>query len=261
MSSDVALVTGSGAGIGRACALALAQAGFRVIANDRVSAGCEETVRIIERAGGIAEPAVFDVTDAAAWADVVETVGVPITVLINNAALKASNEPGDGALLDLDIGCWDRMVAVNLSGPMLGSRAVLPGMLAAGKGSIVMISSISAIRSVPGLATAYTATKAGLLGLMRTIASTYGAAGIRSNALAPGMVLTEAADDQVQNTSLRGQGLIGRDGTPEDIGAVVRFLASDESRFVNGQTLVVDGGISVQLAGVPGRVHHVGAHD
>jgi NAD(P)-dependent dehydrogenase (short-subunit alcohol dehydrogenase family) len=259
MGSSVALVTGAGAGLGRASALALAGAGHHVVVNDRNRAGCEETARLVRAGGGDAEAAVFDVTSPTDWRAALDAVGEPVTVLVNNAALKASTEPGDGALLDLEPDAWDRMLAVNLTGPMLGSRAVLPGMLAQGRGSIVMISSISAVRSVPGLATAYTSAKAGLIGLTRAIAATYGAAGVRCNALAPGIVLADGAAKGAQSTSLGRQGLIGRDGRASDIGSVVRFLASDDSEFVNGQTLVVDGGISVQLAGVPGRFAGVGA--
>jgi NAD(P)-dependent dehydrogenase (short-subunit alcohol dehydrogenase family) len=258
VTNGIALVTGAGAGLGRASALALARAGYRVVVNDRDRAGCAQTVHAVRSAGGAAEAAVFDVTDAAGWQRTVDAVDEPVTVLVNNAALKASTEPGDGGLLDLDLDAWDRMLAVNLTGPMLGTRAVLPGMLSAGRGSIVMVSSISAVRSVPGLATAYTAAKAGLIGLTRAVAATYGAAGIRCNALAPGIILAadaaHGAVEDPQSTSLSGHGLIAHDGRAEEIGAVVRFLASDDSAFVNGQTLVVDGGISVHLAGVPGRV-------
>jgi NAD(P)-dependent dehydrogenase (short-subunit alcohol dehydrogenase family) len=249
----VALVTGAGAGLGRAIAVALAEAGYRVVVNDRDPDGCAETVRMLSAAGATAGAAVFDVSDVEAWAAAVDAIGAPVSVLVNNAALKASTEPGDGGLLDMALDAWDRMLSINLSGPMLGARAVLPGMLAAGGGSIVMISSISAVRSVPGLATAYTAAKAGVIGLTRAIAATYGQAGVRCNAIAPGIVLAEGGGAGAQSTSLSGQGLIWRDGRATDIGSVVRFLASDDSAFLNGQTLVVDGGISVNLAGVAGR--------
>jgi len=198
---------------------------------------------------------VFDVAEERSWASAIGDIAAdwgPVKVLVNNAALKASTEPGDGDLLSMDLNAWQRILRVNLGGPMLGARAVLPGMLARRGGSIIMISSISAVRSVPGLATAYTAAKAGLDGLTRSIATTFGPSGVRCNSVAPGIVLADGAAGAAA-TSLSEQGLIARDGTATDIGSVVAFLAGEQSRFVNGQTLIVDGGISNNLAGVGGR--------
>jgi NAD(P)-dependent dehydrogenase (short-subunit alcohol dehydrogenase family) len=253
----VALVTGAGAGIGRACATALAADGFLVAVNDLDQAACASTVDLIRSGGCQAEAFPFDVSDEAAWhsaAREIRSVLGAVTALVHNAAVKASSDPGDGALLDMQLSSWDRTMAVNLRGPMLGTRTILPQMLEERHGSIVMISSISAVRSVPGLATAYTAAKAGLIGLTQTIAVTYGSSGIRCNAIAPGIVLPDDPPNRpgtaAAGTSLAAAGLIGHDGRAGDISSVVAFLAGPKSLFVNGQTLVVDGGISVHLAGV-----------
>jgi NAD(P)-dependent dehydrogenase (short-subunit alcohol dehydrogenase family) len=255
-AGPVALVTGAGAGIGRACVFALSESGFTVVANDIDADACDKTVALAGDAGGSACAAVFDVSDEDSWRstvlEVLRDLG-PIAVLVNNAALKASTEPGDGGVLDMLLPTWDRILTVNLRGPMLGARAVLPSMLERGHGSIVMMSSISSVRSVPGLATAYTVAKAGLDGLTRTIAVTYGPGGIRCNALAPGLILADDMPPGPSSTSLSGQGLIREDGRTADVASVVSFLASDRSKFINGQTILVDGGISANLAGVTSR--------
>jgi NAD(P)-dependent dehydrogenase (short-subunit alcohol dehydrogenase family) len=132
------------------------------------------------------------------------------------------------------------------------ARAVLPGTLERGHGSIVM-SSISSVRPVPGLAAAYPVAKAGLDGLTRTIAVTYGPGGIRCNAVAPGLILADDMPSGPSPTSFDRQGLIREDGRNVDVASVVSFLAFDQSKFINGQTILVDGGIGANLAGVAGR--------
>jgi NAD(P)-dependent dehydrogenase (short-subunit alcohol dehydrogenase family) len=179
----------------------------------------------------------------------------PVTGLVNNAAVKASRL-GDAGLLDTDVAVWDRIFAVNLRGPMLGARAVLPGMLEGGGGSIVMISATSAYRGVAGFATAYSSAKAGINGLMIAIATTYGGQGIRCNSIAPGLIIVEESPSQDTHIE-RTAGLLHRLGRPEDIAAVVTLLIGDEGAYINGQVITVDGGMTSHTAGLsrpaPGR--------
>ncbi|MFZ4189413.1 SDR family NAD(P)-dependent oxidoreductase [Streptomyces pseudogriseolus] len=249
-----ALVTGAGAGIGRACAKALATQGATVISTDINLETAQETCEQIRASGGTAEAFALDVADNAAWESVLASVRSRhggVTVLVNNAALKAS-VAGDGALLDTPVDVWDRVIAANLRGPMLGARHVLPDMVAAGNGSIVMMSSTAALHSVAGFATAYSSAKAGMIGLMRTIAATYGTQGVRCNAVAPGVIMV--GDDTESQEAFRKSsgGLVQRPGQPADIAETVAFLSSDAGSYINGQVLVVDGGL---MAHMPGLSH------
>jgi NAD(P)-dependent dehydrogenase (short-subunit alcohol dehydrogenase family) len=246
----IALITGAGAGIGRGCAIALAAAGATVVVTDINSAGVAETTALIKQNGGQAYSYSLNITDAGQWNEVVTDVNAqygPITVLVNNAALKSSLAPGDVGLVELNIDTWDRMFEVNVRGPMLGSRRVLPGMLAQGHGSIIMISSLSAFLATPNACTAYSPTKAAVDALMRSIAVTYGREGIRCNSIAPGVTIVDDSPAQ-QRREERMKGVLGRTGRPADIGGAVAFLASRSSEYVNGQVLAVDGGLSVRMA-------------
>jgi NAD(P)-dependent dehydrogenase (short-subunit alcohol dehydrogenase family) len=245
---QVALVTGAGAGIGRACALALARTGAVVAVTDISEDGAKETHELVVAEGGASAAYRLDVSDEDDWDRVVSevdrTVG-PILTLVNNAGYKASLSPNDRGLLDLD-----RMMRVNLTGPMLGSRRVLPAMLAAGRGSIIMFSSVTALASPPNHATAYSSSKAGLLSLMRSIAVSYGPAGIRCNAIAPGVTVVDEASVAQREFYSSTTSMTGRVGRPNDMASAVLFLASDGASFVNGQTLVVDGGLTAHLPGL-----------
>ena len=250
---QVALVTGAGAGIGRACALALARTGVVVAVTDISEDGAKETHELVVAEGGASAAYRLDVSDEDDWDRVVSevdrTVG-PILTLVNNAGYKASLSPNDRGLLDLDLATWDRMMSVNLTGPMLGSRRVLPIMLAAGRGSIIMFSSVTALASPPNHATAYSSSKAGLLSLMRSIAVSYGPAGIRCNAIAPGVTVVDEASVAQREFDSSTTSMTGRVGRPNDMASAVLFLASDGASFVNGQTLVVDGGLTAHLPGL-----------
>jgi NAD(P)-dependent dehydrogenase (short-subunit alcohol dehydrogenase family) len=242
VAHEVALVTGAGSGIGRACALALAQVGTVVAVTDVDAAGAKETHDLIAADGGASHFYRLDVTEEKDWDGVVREVEQrhgAVSVLVNNAGYKASQAPGDQGLVDLDLPTWDRMMSVNLRGPMLGSRRVLPSMLDAGHGTIIMLSSITALACPPSHGTAYTTTKTALLGLTRSIAVSYGPRGVRCNAVAPGII----AMDEASTDGFTGQ------GRPADIANAVVFLASEAASFVNGHTLIVDGGL---LATTPG---------
>jgi NAD(P)-dependent dehydrogenase (short-subunit alcohol dehydrogenase family) len=252
LEGRVALVTGAGAGIGRGCALALAQAGAIVAVTDLNRETADQTHKLIAQEGGTSAAFALDVADDDAWRSVVEDVRSsygPITTLVNNAALKAS-VAGDGGLLDTTVPVWDAILATNLRGPMLGARRVLPGMLEAGSGSIVMMTSTAALHSVAGFATAYSSAKAGMLGLSRSIAATYGSQGIRCNAIAPGVIMV--GDDTASQEAFRESsgGLTQRPGRPTDIANTVVFLASDAGEYINGQVIIIDGGLTAHMPGL-----------
>lgn len=207
----------------------------------------------IASAGGQAAPYGLDVADEAGWAGAVATaerVFGPVGVLVGNAALTSPAVMArDLGLLDLDMADWDRVVGVNLRGNVLGCRAVLPAMLDAGKGAIVLTSSILGARA--GRArSAYSVTKGGVDALVRSVAAGYGNRGIRCNAVAPGFIATDAmrgAASPERMAALAGMSALGRMAAPEEVAAVIAFLASDAASFVTGQTVTVDGGVVSQL--------------
>jgi NAD(P)-dependent dehydrogenase (short-subunit alcohol dehydrogenase family) len=248
LQGRVALVTGAGAGIGRGTAVALAEAGATVVATDINKASCEETADLIRGQDGRSVAYQLDVTDDDAWEAVLNEVRqfhAPVSILVNNAGVKPS-DAGDGGLLDTPISTWDHIVSVDLRGPMLGARRVLPDMLEAGTGSIIMLASTVALHSVAGLATAYSSAKAGLCGLTRSIATTYGTRGVRCNAIAPGVIMVSENQERFRESI---GALTERPGRPADVAAAVVFLASDGGQFVNGQVLVIDGGQTAHLPG------------
>jgi len=244
LAGKVALVTGAAQGIGRAYALALAQEGARVCASDVVAP--TETVAAIREAGGEAVGHRVDVTDQvlvdAMVADALATFG-RIDVLVNNAALFATLKMK--SFLELDPGEWDRVMAVNVRGTWQVTKAVAPVMARTGGGSIVNISSGTVFKGSPFLAH-YVASKGAVVALTRALARELGDSKVRVNALAPGLVMSQGVQDHpgwneaakaiVASRSLK------RDSRPEDMVGALLYLASDDSAFVTGQTLVVDGG-------------------
>jgi NAD(P)-dependent dehydrogenase (short-subunit alcohol dehydrogenase family) len=249
----VALVTGAGAGIGRACAVALARTGAPVVVTDINEAATNETCGLIAADGGASTPYKLDVTDQADWDHIVAELELrhgSISTLVNNAGYKASLAPNDRGLVELDDATWDRMLAVNLFGPMLGSRRVLPGMLKAGRGSIIMFSSVTALACPPNIGVAYNAAKSGLLGLMRSIAVSYGSKGVRCNSVLPGVTVVDESSLAQREFDASTVGLTGRAGRAKDMADAVVFLASDSSSFINGQAIVVDGGLTSHLPGL-----------
>ncbi len=250
-AGKVAIVTGAASGIGAATARAFAHEGAAVtladLDLDRAAALAAELVA----AGHQARPQEVDVADAeqaaAMVAETVEAFG-GLDVLHNNAAAIGLNRL-DQDVVTMDLETWDRVMAVNLTGPMLGCRFAIPAMLERGGGSIVNTASAAAFYGSESLA-AYGTSKAGLVALTRYVATAYGDRGIRCNAVAPGVVV--AADVQQalggpMGDTLRRYStshLTGRLGYPEEIAAAVAFLASDEAAFVTGETLRVDGGFT-----------------
>ncbi len=257
LAGKVAIVTGAGSGIGRATAIRFAHEGAVVVVADIVADAATRVAEKIEADGGTALPCVVDVGEEAQNAEMVALAVKHfgrIDVLHNNAAL------GDMALamrdmdfLAFDSDVWQRSMAVNVLGPVYASKYTLPHMIAQGSGSIIMTSSVSALRGdVANFS--YGVSKAALNWYAQTIAVTFGKQGIRCNAIMPGVTRTPAQmrySTEESLAQLQELHLTPYLGEPEDIAAMALFLASDEARFVTGQCIAVDGGLMASLPQVP----------
>lgn len=248
LEERVAIVTGAASGIGKASASALAEAGARVVVGDLDEDGAEAVARTIRSSGGEARAVHVDVADEDSIMKMVETAVEQfggLDILHNNAAASDVAVVGrDGLLVDLDTRIWDQTMTVNLRGPMLGCKHAIPVMLERGGGSIIQTSSASGLRGDLSRA-AYSASKAGLDSLTRSVATQYGKLGVRCNSIAPGVIATPALEANIPAEALEaylGSTLTPRLGRPEDIASAVVFLASDEASFITGQVLSVDGG-------------------
>jgi NAD(P)-dependent dehydrogenase (short-subunit alcohol dehydrogenase family) len=239
LQGKVAVVTGAGRGIGRSIAEVFAREGATVIATSRGKEG-----DYTEGLSGV-EYQQLDVADAADWARAVTTVldrYGRVDVLANNAGIIKYE-----SVHELTVEDWNLVVAVNQTGTWLGMREVIPHMLAQGGGSIINVSSIWGTAAVAG-AHAYHATKGAVRTMSKNAAITHAKDGIRVNSLHPGFIatpLTDAQDAQV-NEYVVGQTPMGRAGRPEEIAYGAVFLASDESAFMTGSELVIDGGYLAQ---------------
>jgi gluconate 5-dehydrogenase len=237
LSGKTALVTGSTRGIGLALAQALAASGARVAINGRTAEAVGAVVADIE--GAVAAP--FDVTDEAAVRGGVEALG-PIDVLVNNTGMTVRRP-----LVDLELEEWRQLLDVNLTSAFLVARAVAPGMIERGSGKIVNVCSVMSELARPSTG-AYAATKGALKMLTRTMCAEWAPHGIQANGIAPGWFRTDLTQplqaDAGFDSWLRARVPAGRWGEPEELGGAVVFLASSASDFVNGQVIVVDGGLS-----------------
>jgi len=262
LDGRVAIVTGAAAGIGRAAALALAAEGALVVATDVDVAGGEETHGLVQAAGGHALFLAHDVADEEGWAEVVghaRDLRGRLDILVNNAGIAVA-----GPLTDMSLAAWNRQLAINVTGVFLGCKHAIPAIRAGGRGgSIINISSVAGLEGAAGLA-GYSATKGAVRLLTRSVAKECAAArdGIRCNSVHPGIIDTAiwtkmgqpdavpvaaaftppgANSPSVELIAAAGAPL-GFAGQPEDVAAGIVFLASDDSRYMTGSELVIDGG-------------------
>lgn len=250
LDGKVAIVTGAGAGLGAECARSLARHGARVAVVDINLEGAQSVAAEIKARGGKALAIQTDLTSeegvAAMVSAVLDHFG-RIDVLHNNAAaLDPAQRAGDRDVCNVDLSAWDRAMNVNARGAMLCCKHAIPHMLKVGGGSIIFATSGFGLLGDATL-TAYAASKAALMALARSVAAQYGKEGIRSNAIMIGFVLNEHAQKGVPQEIkqiLLDQHLTPQLGSPKQIADVVSFLSSDESSFITGAVIPVDGGFT-----------------
>jgi len=248
LEGKVAIVTGSGSGLGEECARVLAWHGARVAVADIHGESAERVAQAIRDGGGDALAVLADVGDEAPIMAMVQQVVAHfgrIDILHNNAAaLDTAQRHADRDVVNVDIAAWDRAMNVNARGAMLCCKHVVPHMLQGGGGSIVFATSgFGALGDIT--LTSYAASKAALMALARSVAAQYGKQGIRSNAIMIGLALTEKSAAHMPaelKQILLDQHLTPELGRPRQIADVVAFLASEESSFITGAVIPVDGG-------------------
>jgi NAD(P)-dependent dehydrogenase (short-subunit alcohol dehydrogenase family) len=248
LTGKVAIVTGAGSrgpgvGNGKATAILFAREGARVLCVDRVPANAEETVALIRAEGGEAEAHAADVTrpadcEAMVAAAVARWGG--LDVLHNNVGIESRKD-----LLETSEEEWDRVMAVDLKSMFLATKSAVPRLVERGQGAVVCVSSVAALRGHGR--TAYAAAKAGVLGFVQSVAVQLGPRGVRVNAIAPGTVWTPMVADlgEAARERRRQANPLGTEGTGWDVAWGAVYLASDEARWVTGQVLVIDAGLTL----------------
>jgi NAD(P)-dependent dehydrogenase (short-subunit alcohol dehydrogenase family) len=252
LAGKIALVTGAGSrgpgvGNGKAAAILFAREGARVLCADLVKERAEETAGLIRAEGGQAEPFAADVSRASDCRAMVEAAvhhWGGLDVLHNNVGIESRQ-----GVLETTEEEWDRVMAVDLKSMLLTTQAAVPAMERRGGGSIICISSISGMRGYGR--TAYAAAKAGVIGFVKSTAVQLGPRGVRVNAIAPGTVWTPMVEDLGAEARERRRRVtpLGTEGTAWDVGWGALYLASDESRWVTGQVLVIDAGLTATVPG------------
>lgn len=249
LANKIALITGSGSGIGKSSALLFAKEGAVVLVNDLNKDKGQETVQEITASGGTALFMQADVTHANQVEEMVERIIDQfgrIDILFNNAGIS-----GIGQLHEIDPDDWDRVMTVNIRGVYLPSKYVLPHMMKEKNGSIINMSSCIAEIGLAKRAS-YSATKGAVLALTKSMQVDYAPYNIRVNALLPGTILTPFVENYLRSSyddpaeafeALKTRQLSGDLGRPDDVASAALFLASDESRFMMGSPLYIDGGV------------------
>lgn len=243
LKNKVALITGAARGIGKQIALKLASEGAEIAFTDLVAdENFYKTVKEIEAKGVICRGYASNAADYEQTQTIVEKIAIDfghIDILVNNAGITR-----DGLLMRMSEQQWDSVITVNLKSAFNFSKAVVPIMARQKEGSIINISSIVGVSGNAGQCN-YSASKAGLIGLAKSIAKEMGSRGIRANAIAPGFIITDmtgALSDAVKEEWMKKIPL-HRGGTPEDIANIALFLSSELSSYVTGQVIVCDGGL------------------
>lgn len=247
LSGKVAVVTGVGPGIGAAIARAYSREGASLVLIARSGSGALDSVASeIANQGNKAIAVQGDVAKRDTWAEAknaVDSLG-GVDIVVNSAAVRARGKP----LLDVSEREWDETLNVNLKSVYFSCHTFLPEMIEKGAGIFVNVSSVNGLVANPGMID-YATSKSGLHGFTRTLALDYGLHGIRANVIAPGAIFSEhqtstMPEDELQ--SIRDNYLVGRWGCPEDVASAAVFFASDESSFITGTVLPVDGGLTIQ---------------
>ncbi|HEY3918356.1 MAG TPA: SDR family oxidoreductase [Stellaceae bacterium] len=247
LTGKIALITGSSRGIGRAIAEAMAGLGAKVVISSRKAEACEDVAAAIRAAGGQATAIPCNVGDKAQLEALVGKTRAAfgaIDILVNNVGAN----PSLGPLVELNDEAFDRVFANNVKSALQLSSLVLPEMAKRRDGAVIFISSIAALRASAGI-NAYGAAKAALIQLARGLAAEWGAHNIRVNAIAPGLIKTDFARALWEDEALARRRIaetpLGRLGEPHDIAGVAVLLASPAGSFITGQTIVVDGGVTI----------------
>ena len=244
LSGEIALVTGASRGIGRAIADALGQSGATVIGTATSDSGAAAIDARFAEIGITGRGAALDVNDESGVIELVKDIGAKegaVTILVNNAGITRDN-----LLLRMKAQEWDDIIDTNLSALFRTCKAVLRGMMKARHGRIINIGSVVGMMGNPGQ-TNYSAAKAGMIGFTRSLAREVGSRGITVNTVAPGFIETDMtqAMDEAQRSTLAAQIPLQKLGSPEDIAASVVFLASPGAAYITGETLNVNGGMSM----------------
>ena len=250
LKGKVSIITGAGGGMGRVAALRFAAEGSRLIVADLQAAAAMETVRQVRAAGGEATPIDVDVSleaDAKSMVDLAISKYGHLDILYNNAGIMPE---ADHSVVDTPVETWDQVMAVNVRGVYLACKYAIPRMIERHRGSIINVSSFVAILGCSVPQDAYTASKGAVLALTRSLAVQFAPQGVRTNAILPGPVETPllmewlVKDESAKKIRL-ARNPTGRFGKSEEVAAMAVYLASDESAWTNGASMVIDGGISV----------------
>jgi NAD(P)-dependent dehydrogenase (short-subunit alcohol dehydrogenase family) len=251
LDNKVAIVTGGASGIGAATAKLMARLGASVVIADIDQTGAEQRVAEIAAEGNRAIAVTTDVCDPVQVENAVATAVASfgrLDILHNNAAgIELVGQ--DPQVVDQDLEIWEKTLRTNLTGPMLGCKYAIPAMIESGGGSIINTASISGLRAEFYM-TAYPVSKAGVVQLTQEVALQYGRQGIRCNAIAPGLTLSPAGmglPTDVRDMYVR-HNMVPYVGYPDDIAPVVAFLASDEARYVTGECVTIDGGLTKTIS-------------